>query len=178
MWRHRCAGGLKKLKLYLRSGSQRHRHFVGFFNVPVLHRHGTNLFIRRFRHAAPLVECNTSRSAKRIGNMIKSHPNISQLQISVTFMSSAIKAAEMSSYVYLAISISQNFVFYWYIKCDGMWHPMKVTFNVKANNSRSNIPRVTIYFVTLTTYFTYKPDQQISQTNIFQSFYWLILCVV
>ena len=34
---HRCAGGLKKkLKLDLRSGSQRHRHFVGFFNVPVL----------------------------------------------------------------------------------------------------------------------------------------------
>ena len=52
MWRHRCAGGLKK-KLYLRSGSQRHRHFAGFFNVPVLHRHGTTLFIRRFRHTAP-----------------------------------------------------------------------------------------------------------------------------
>ena len=34
MWRHICAGGLKK-KLDLRSGSQRHRHFVGFFNVPV-----------------------------------------------------------------------------------------------------------------------------------------------
>ena len=32
---HRCAGKLKK-KLDLRSGSQRHRHFVGFFNVPVL----------------------------------------------------------------------------------------------------------------------------------------------
>ena len=32
---HKCAGGLKK-KLDLRSGSQRHRHFVGFFNVPVL----------------------------------------------------------------------------------------------------------------------------------------------
>ena len=32
---HRYAGGLKK-KLDLRSGSQRHRHFVGFFNVPVL----------------------------------------------------------------------------------------------------------------------------------------------
>ena len=31
---HRCAGGLKK-KLNLRSGSQRHRYFVGFFNVPV-----------------------------------------------------------------------------------------------------------------------------------------------
>ena len=31
---HRCTGGLKK-KLDLRSRSQRHRHFVGFFNVPV-----------------------------------------------------------------------------------------------------------------------------------------------
>ena len=41
-WRHRCAGRLKKL--YLRSGSQRHRHFGGFFNVPVLHRHGATLF--------------------------------------------------------------------------------------------------------------------------------------
>ena len=37
MWRHiiRCAGGLKKNLLYLWSGSQRHRHFTGFFNVPV-----------------------------------------------------------------------------------------------------------------------------------------------
>ena len=31
---HRCAGGLKKLDL--RSGSNSYRHFVGFFNVPVL----------------------------------------------------------------------------------------------------------------------------------------------
>ena len=31
---HRCTGGLKK-KFDLRSGCQRHRHFVGFFNVPV-----------------------------------------------------------------------------------------------------------------------------------------------
>ena len=30
---HRCEGGLKKFDL--RSGSQRHIHFVGFFNVPV-----------------------------------------------------------------------------------------------------------------------------------------------
>ena len=30
---HRCADGLKKLDL--RSGSKRHRHFIGFFNVPV-----------------------------------------------------------------------------------------------------------------------------------------------
>ena len=52
MWCHRCAGGLKK-NLYLRSGSQHHRQFVGFFNVPVLHRHGTTLFIRWFRHTAP-----------------------------------------------------------------------------------------------------------------------------
>ena len=33
MTAHRCAGGLKKLDLG--SGSQCHRHFVGFFNVPV-----------------------------------------------------------------------------------------------------------------------------------------------
>ena len=52
MWRYRCAGGLKK-KLYLRLGSQRHRHFAVFFNMPVLHRHGANLFIRWFRHTAP-----------------------------------------------------------------------------------------------------------------------------
>ena len=45
MWRHRCAGGLKK-KLYLRSGSQRHRHFAGFFNVTVLHRHGPPFLYR------------------------------------------------------------------------------------------------------------------------------------
>ena len=51
MWRHICAGRLKKLDL--RSGSQRHRHFLGFFNVPVLHRHGTTLFIGWFRHTAP-----------------------------------------------------------------------------------------------------------------------------
>ena len=50
MWRHRCAGGLKKKLLYLRSGSQRYRNFAGFFNVP-----GTNLFIRWFRHTAPCV---------------------------------------------------------------------------------------------------------------------------
>ena len=31
---HRCAGGLKN-KFDLRLGSQRHRYFVGFFNVPV-----------------------------------------------------------------------------------------------------------------------------------------------
>ena len=51
MWRHICAGGLKEL--YLRSGSQHHRHFAGFFNVPVFHRHGTTLFIRWFRQTAP-----------------------------------------------------------------------------------------------------------------------------
>ena len=44
-WRRSCTG--------LRSGSQRHRHFVGFLNVIVLHRHGTTLFIWWFRHTAP-----------------------------------------------------------------------------------------------------------------------------
>ena len=112
---HRCAGGLKK-KYDLRSGSQRQRHFAGFFNVPVLawvseigcltshwtifqlymwrhidvqadwrrswtygrapnaidisqgsftcpskHRHGTNLFIRWFRHTAPISRLLRSR---------------------------------------------------------------------------------------------------------------------
>ena len=51
MWRHRCAGRLKKL--YLMSGSQHHRHFAGFFNVPILHQCQTTLFIRWFRHTAP-----------------------------------------------------------------------------------------------------------------------------
>ena len=51
MWRNnRCAGGLKKLDL--RSGSQRHRHFVGSLTCPSKHRHGTTLFIRWFRHSA------------------------------------------------------------------------------------------------------------------------------
>ena len=34
MTAHKCEGGLKK-KFDLRSGFQRHRHFIGFFNVPV-----------------------------------------------------------------------------------------------------------------------------------------------
>ena len=40
-------------EVLLRSGSQRHWHFAGFFNVPVLHRHVTKLFIRWLRHTAP-----------------------------------------------------------------------------------------------------------------------------
>ena len=32
MWRHRCAGGLKKM--YPRSGSQRHTHFARFWTCP------------------------------------------------------------------------------------------------------------------------------------------------
>ena len=41
-------------EVVIRSGSQRHRHFAGFFKVPVLHRHGTTLFIRLFWHTAPI----------------------------------------------------------------------------------------------------------------------------
>ena len=48
MWRHRRAGRLKKLFLW--SGS--HGHFVGFFNVPVPHRHGTT-FLYSDSHTPP-----------------------------------------------------------------------------------------------------------------------------
>ena len=42
------------IKMFLRSCSQHHRHFVGFFNmVPVLHRHGATLLIGLFRETAP-----------------------------------------------------------------------------------------------------------------------------
>ena len=44
---HRCAGGQKK-KMDLGSGSQRHRHFVGFFNVPVQTPMRGRHFIRLF----------------------------------------------------------------------------------------------------------------------------------
>ena len=57
---HRCAGGLKK-KLDLRSGSQRHRNFVGFFNVSVLAPTRDHPFIRWFRHTAPFSRLLRSR---------------------------------------------------------------------------------------------------------------------
>ena len=44
VWRHRCTHGL---------APKRHRHFVGFFNVPFLQRHGATLFIWFFREIAP-----------------------------------------------------------------------------------------------------------------------------
>ena len=60
----RCAGGLKK-KLDLRSGSQGHRHFVGFFNVPVLaptrdhpfHRHSKMHHIISPQHTMMVLAC-------------------------------------------------------------------------------------------------------------------------
>ena len=51
-------------KLNLRSGSQRHRHFVGFFNVPAKHQNRTILFIRWFQHTAPF-----SRLLRHAGDM-------------------------------------------------------------------------------------------------------------
>ena len=42
-------------------GLQRHRHFVGFFNVPVLAPTRTTLFIRWFRHTAPFSRLLRSR---------------------------------------------------------------------------------------------------------------------
>ena len=47
---HRCAGGLK---LDLRPDSQRNRHLVGFFNVPVQATTRGDPFIRLFRETAP-----------------------------------------------------------------------------------------------------------------------------
>ena len=52
MTAHICAGGLKK-KLDIRSGSQRQRHFVGFFNVSVQAPTLATLFTRLFRETAP-----------------------------------------------------------------------------------------------------------------------------
>ena len=49
---HRYAGGLEQ-KANVRSASQRHRHFVGFFNVPVQALTRVQLFIRFFRHPPP-----------------------------------------------------------------------------------------------------------------------------
>ena len=66
---HRCAGGLKEVDL--RSGSQRHRYFVGFFNVPVLHRHGITLFIRWFRHIAPFSRLYDSLGIQRTYSRLK-----------------------------------------------------------------------------------------------------------
>ena len=70
MWRHICEGGLKK-KLYIRSGSQHHRHFAGFFNVPVLHGYGTTLFIRWFRHTTPLVAFYDTLGIRRTYSRLK-----------------------------------------------------------------------------------------------------------
>ena len=47
----RCAGGMKKFDLRL--GSKCHRHFVGFFRVPVQAPTRATLFIRLFRETAP-----------------------------------------------------------------------------------------------------------------------------
>ena len=58
-------------RMYLRSGSQRHRHFAGFFNVPVLHRHGTTLFIRWFRHTAHLVAFNDTLGLRKTYSRLK-----------------------------------------------------------------------------------------------------------
>ena len=59
---HRCAGPPKK-KLDLRSGSQCHRHYVGFFNVPVQTPTRDPLFIRWFQHTAPF-----SRLLRHVGD--------------------------------------------------------------------------------------------------------------
>ena len=52
MWRHRCAGRLKK-KLDLRLGSHRHRHFAGFFSTCLSYTDMGPPFLRLFRETAP-----------------------------------------------------------------------------------------------------------------------------
>ena len=49
---HRYAGGLNKV-FDLRSGSQRHRHFVGLFNVTVQAPTQGHPYIRLYRETAP-----------------------------------------------------------------------------------------------------------------------------
>ena len=60
MTAHRCAGGFKK-KLDLRSGPQSHKHFVGFFNVPVLAPTRDQPLKRWFQGTAPLSRVLQSR---------------------------------------------------------------------------------------------------------------------
>ena len=52
-------------------GFQRHRHFARFFSVPVLYRHGTNRFIRWFRHTAPYVAFYDTLGIRRIYSRLK-----------------------------------------------------------------------------------------------------------
>ena len=54
------AGGLNK-KLDLWSGSQHHRHYLAFFDMPDLHRRGATLFKRLFRKPSPF--CRLLRHA-------------------------------------------------------------------------------------------------------------------
>ena len=54
MWRHiDVQADWGKCLTYGRRGSERHRHFVGFFNVPVQVPTRATLFIRLFREIAP-----------------------------------------------------------------------------------------------------------------------------
>ena len=70
MTAHRCAAGLKKLDL--RSGSQCHRHFAGFFNVPVLHRHETTLFYGDSNTPPHLVASYDTLGIRRMYSRLKS----------------------------------------------------------------------------------------------------------
>ena len=72
---HRCAGGLKK-KVNLRSGSQCHRHFVGFLTCPFKHRHGATLFIRLFRETAPFSRLLRPLGIRRTHSRLKHPPRV------------------------------------------------------------------------------------------------------
>ena len=105
MWRHRCTGGLKK-KFYLRLGSQRHRHFAGFFNVPVLHRHGTTLFIRWFRHTAPF-----SRLLQHAGDTEDVYPTCTPGVESKRYLIHVLR--RISDYGYITVPLYSPFTTRW-----------------------------------------------------------------
>ena len=60
---HGSAGGMKKMDL--RSGSQRHSHFVGFFNVPIKSTDTGQIFLRLFRETAKFQSPFTTRMGIR-----------------------------------------------------------------------------------------------------------------
>ena len=78
-----------------RPGFQRHRHFARFSNVPVLHRHGTTLFIRRFRQKFWCSQTLGIERGPRDGHVkepykmsmaIGARPNVKLLQSACTTM--------------------------------------------------------------------------------------------
>ena len=115
---HRCAGGLKK-KLDLRSGSQRHRHFVGFFNVSVL---------------APTTKCLWRWEPDRRSNVFFSPPAhlcavtyMTEISLIVTLNN------QFTSPHYYHIRLLELFLFICVV-CLLLWGEVNWLFNVTIND--------------------------------------------